>query len=124
MIVRLAVFGALLVGVANCQDSQAPLASQTLAATLDSTHQVLFMTLGQQGTTVVGPAQLTGVTEKGGESLAVSGTRVADTVSVTYQRAQKASFAFSGWFVSNGTVLSGTLNGAEFSRIAVQFKYR
>lgn len=115
---------AIVSALAGCQDSQGPLGSQSMAADLSDTKQVLFMTLTQQGGTVNGTAQLKALTAGSEEAMIVTGTRVADTVAVTFQRAQKASFAFKGWFVSNGRALSGTLDGAEFSKVAAQFNYQ
>ncbi|MEP6618488.1 MAG: hypothetical protein ABJE47_04205 [bacterium] len=115
---------ATVIALIGCQDTVGPVTSLTLAADLPDTHQVLFMTVGQQGTAISGTARLDELKTVGSESMTVAGTRTADTITVTFQRASKTPFTFSGWYVSAGTVLKGTLNGAEFDHVAASFTYK
>ena len=114
---------ALSIGAAGCGDGVQPgNGSEQWAADITSTRQVLFMYLTRDGTSVRGTGTLASLTNPGGESLTLTGTRTADSLRVFYTRQTGDPFRFVGRYAGLGIV--GTLDGAEFVQVAVSFRAR
>ena len=113
---------ALALGAAACDDSTDPNGIERWVADLTTTRQVLFMTLERSGSEVTGTASLASLTNPGSEPLTLTGTRLADSLRITYRRQGGDPFTFSGRYVGPG--LGGVLHGAEFVQLAVAFRSR
>lgn len=94
------------------------------AADLLSTQQILFMRLEQNGGELNGTALLSYINAPTGESLTLTGTRLADTLEITYRRQDGPAFGFRGWYIAGGAVITGRLDGAEFDDVALSFRKR
>jgi hypothetical protein len=114
--------GASLLIVVSCANSAEPDGSERWAADLTASRQVLFMTLQRSGSAVSGTGTLASLTNPGGAALTVTGTRHADSLSVSYHRPPGDAFRFDGRYTGQGLV--GVLDGAEFVRVAVSFRSR
>ena len=93
------------------------------AADIDRPDRVLVMTIMQEDSELNGTGFLALLNSPASESLVLSGTRIADTLDITFQRQVGESFRFTGYLTAQKTLL-GVLDGAEFVRHTVQFKQR
>jgi hypothetical protein len=85
--------------------------------------QLLLMTLVREGEELNGQGFLSYYNSPAVEPLTLTGTRVADTVDITYRRENAESFRFVGWYMARGT-LDGKLDGAEFVNQSISFRRR
>ena len=113
---------ALALCLAGCRGSSGPSGSESWVADISSSRQVLFMTLTRDGTTIRGNGTLASLTNAGGESLTLSGTRNADSLRINYSRPAGDPFRFVGRYAGLGMV--GVLDGAEFVQVNVSFRSR
>jgi len=113
---------ALVVGGWACRNFVAPLTEASWRAELNQTQQLLTMEFHQSGGHLSGSAALARLTEAGAETLTLSGSVQADTLDIIYSRSGVPSFRFLGWYVNNRSRITGTLDGAEFTDLAVQFR--
>lgn len=111
---------ALVLSTVGCNSSVEPGNSESWAADIASTRQVLFMTIRIRDSEVTGTGSLSSLTNPGGDALTITGTRRADSLLVTFQRQRVDPFHFTGRYVGAG--LSGVLDGAEFVQLSVSFR--
>jgi hypothetical protein len=86
--------------------------------------RVLIMTIHFQGSEISGSGLLAPLASTSGDQLTITGTRIADTLDILYQRGPADPLRFRGWYVVNGTLLAGTLDGGEFDGRPVTFRRR
>jgi hypothetical protein len=91
------------------------------AADIDRPDRVLVMTLVQEDSELNGTGFLALLNSPASQSLVLSGTRIADTVDITFQRQAGEPFRFTGYLTAKKTLL-GVLDGAEFAGLTVAFK--
>lgn len=112
---------ALLLGLGACSNDYAT-ATELWIADLPS-DQVLLMTLVRDGDELNGEGFLSYLNSPAVEPLTLTGTRVADTVAITFLRGEVDPFRFDGWYLANGT-LGGKLDGGEFVNRSISFRRR
>ena len=117
-----AVGPVLILAATTCRSGIEAGSHESWAADLVARQQVLFMTLERRDSDVTGTGTLASLTNPGGESLTITGTRRADSLSVTYRRQSADPFRFVGRYTGPGIV--GVLHGAEFVQVAVSFRSR
>jgi hypothetical protein len=126
MIYRLArattVAVAVILGTAMCDSAAEPDDSESWVADITSRQQVLFMTFRRNGTELTGSGTLAALTNVGGETLTLTGTRTTDSLTVTFRRNVGNSFRFAGRYIGPG--ITGVLDGAEFVQVNVSFRAR
>jgi hypothetical protein len=110
-----------LLGLCACSNDYAS-GTELWAADL-LTEQVLLMTLVREGDELNGTGFLSYYNSPVVEPLTLTGTRVADTVAITYHRDNAESFRFDGWYLANGT-LGGKLDGGGFVNQSISFRRR
>ena len=81
------------------------------------------MTIVRDGDELSGEGFLSYYSAPDVEPLTLSGTRIADTVDITYHRDNAEPFRFTGWYLAKGT-LDGKLDGAEFVNRSISFRRR
>ena len=115
---RLLLSAMLLALAGSCEE---PVASgdEVWAAELTG-GRVLFMRFPPLKTPFTGTGTLTLLTESQSEPLQITGTRVVDSVFVTFTRSSGYPFTFAGRNV--GVALTGRLNGSEFSNVSAGFQ--
>jgi hypothetical protein len=107
----------------GCHDPTASIDSEQWAADLVASRQVLFLSLLRSGSTMSGSATLSGLLEPGGsDRLSVTGTNRGDTLDILMSRASGGQYHLLAIYGSNRARLSGTLNGGEFTNLAVSFR--
>ena len=121
-VLRVGAAASVIFSTASCRDSTGPRTGESWVADLASSRQVLFMQLTRNGTTVSGSGTLASLTNPGGETLTLAGTRSADSLRITYGRASAEPFRFVGRYAGPG--LEGVLDGAEFVQVRVAFRAR
>ena len=112
---------ALLVGLGACSNDYAT-GTELWAADLPG-DQVLLMTLVREGDELNGEGFLSTYNSPAVEPLTLTGTRVADTVAITFLRGDVEPFRFNGWYLARGT-LDGKLDGGGFVNQNVTFRRR
>lgn len=111
----------LVLGLAACSDEYAT-GTELWAADL-LTEQLLVMTLVRNGSELNGQGFLSHYNSPAVEPLTLTGTRVADTVDITYHRDNAEPFRFTGWYLARGT-LDGKLDGGGFVNQSISFRRR
>lgn len=120
---RTALVLPLLLWACANRSPQEPSGTEVWIADLQATNRSLFMSFAQPPPGFSGTGQLVPLTVPGGyEDLTLVGTRLADTLDITFSRANGGQFRFVGWYVSQGTAISGVLDGDEFTRLSVRFR--
>jgi hypothetical protein len=112
---------ALLLGLGACSTDYAT-ATELWAADLLS-DQVLLMTLVRNDSELNGEGFLSHYNSPAVEPLTLTGTRIADTVAITYHRQNADPFRFNGWYLARGT-LDGKLDGGGFVNQSISFRRR
>ena len=112
---------AFVLSTTTCKSSVAPAGTERWAADL-ANQRVLFMTIQVRGADVSGTGTLAALTNPGGEPLTLTGTRRADSLSITYRRQTADPFHLVGRYTGPGIV--GVLDGAEFVQASVSFRSR
>jgi len=121
--VRFAPVFLVLLALGACLTGSDRFGTGIWAADLDRPDRVLVMTLVQDDSELNGTGFLAPLNSSASESLVLSGTRIADTLDITFQRQVGEPFRFTGYLTAQKTLL-GVLDGAEFARLTVQFKQR
>ena len=112
----------VLLGLGACSNDYAT-GSELWAADLLASQQVLLMTLVRDGDELNGEGFLSYYNSPAVEPLTLTGTRVADTVDITFLRGDAVPFRFVGWYLARGT-LDGKLDGGAFVNRAISFRRR
>ena len=112
---------AVLLGLGACSNDYAT-GTELWIADLPS-DQVLLMTLVRDGDELNGEGFLSSLNSPAVEPLTLTGTRVADTVDITFRRGDADPFRFVGWYLARGT-LDGKLDGGGFVNQSVSFRRR
>jgi hypothetical protein len=112
---------ALLLGLGACSNEYAT-GTELWAADLPG-DQLLLMTLVREGDELNGQGFLSYYNSPAVEPLTLTGTRVADTVAITFLRGDGDPFRFNGWYLARGT-LDGKLDGGEFVNLSISFRRR
>lgn len=112
---------AVLLGLAACSNDYAT-GTELWIADLPG-DQVLLMTLVRDGHELNGEGFLSYLNSPSVEPLTLTGTRVADTVDITFLRGDADPFRFVGWYLARGT-LDGKLDGGEFVDRSISFRRR
>jgi hypothetical protein len=111
----------LALGLCACSNEYAT-GTELWAADLPG-DQLLLMTLVREGDELNGEGFLSYLNSPAVEPLTLTGTRVADTVDVTFLRGGADPFRFVGWYLARGT-LDGKLDGGEFVNQSISFRRR
>jgi len=111
----------LALGLAACSDEYAT-GTELWAADLPAS-QLLLMTLVREGDELNGEGFLSRYNSPAVEPLTLTGTRVADTVAITFLRSGGDPFRFDGWYLARGT-LDGKLDGGGFVNQSISFRRR
>ena len=112
---------AVLLGLGACSNDYAT-GTELWAADLPG-DQVLLMTLVRDGDELNGQGFLSAYNSPAVEPLTLTGIRTADTVNITFLRADAVPFRFVGWYLARGT-LDGKLDGGEFVNRSISFRRR
>jgi hypothetical protein len=81
------------------------------------------MTFARQQPDFSGTGRLVPLTVPGGdEELTLVGSRLADTLDITFSRPSGGQFRFLGWYVAQGAAIAGVLDGDEFTHVVVTFQ--
>jgi hypothetical protein len=112
---------AVLLGLGACSNDYAT-GTELWAADLPN-DRLLLMTLVREDDELNGQGFLSSNNSPGVEPLTLTGTRVADTVAITYHRDNAEPFRFNGWYLANGT-LGGKLDGGGLANQSVSFRRR
>jgi hypothetical protein len=114
---------ALLLACA-CGSPQAPSGVESWTADLAASNRTLSMTFTSlpsfSGSGRMVPLNLPVTFEE----LTLTGSRLVDSLTITFQRLSGSQFQFAGRYVANGSAISGTLNGDEFVNLGVSFRRR
>jgi len=111
----------LLLGLGGCITGSDRFGTGIWAADLERPDRVLVMTLVQEDSELNGTGYLALLSSPASESLVLGGTRIADTVDITFHRQAGEPFRFTGYLTAKKTLL-GVLDGAEFAGLNVAFK--
>jgi hypothetical protein len=97
--------------------------SEAWAADLVASRQVLFLNLLRSGSTVSGSATLSGLLEPGvSDRLSVTGANRGDSLDIIMSKTGGGQYRLMAIYGGNRARLSGTLNGGEFTNLAVSFR--
>ena len=112
---------ALLLGLGGCSNEYAT-GTELWVADLPA-QQLLLMTLVRDGDELNGEGFLSSYNSPAVEPLTLTGTRMADTVDITFLRGDADPFRFTGWYLARGT-LDGRLDGGGFLNQTISFRRR
>lgn len=121
----LTLLALMALGLAGaCEPNIGPNPFEAWNADLTDTDQVLFMGLTRRDDgSVTGNAELSELLNPGiGELLTITGTRIADSLELTFARPLGGTYRFAGRYARNGAALVGTLDGGAFTQLPVFFR--